>query len=283
MLMMRTNLVVRFLLISLLDVAVLTAGYDIYSVSRSNDVAAQFVVEASPIILDPGEDEWETPRFMSVYVPVMGVSGEGQAEFADYNPWAPLLKQINELQLNIPPGIWISAAVLYVMLLVVMYRWSRQRQRRDEVLRRSQVSLAEAQLITHVGNWDLDFGSNEARWSDETYHILGLKPHEIVATPAAFLEFVHPDDRRLLSQHLGNAVIQGIPYSLEHRILISDGGTLKKCVNSQAVYPLSETTRAQGPREEIHRLWEREALGAGRSQGRSGTSWRTGFEVRSRS
>ena len=46
------------------------------------------------------------------------------------------------------------------------------------------------------------------------------------------------------------------------------GGTLKKCVNSQAVYPLSETTRAQGPRDhqhfpEIHRLWEREALGAG--------------------
>ena len=29
------------------------------------------------------------------------------------------------------------------------------------------------------------------------------------------------------------------------------GGTLKKCVNSQAVYPLSETTRAQGPREEV--------------------------------
>ena len=60
-------------------------------------------------------------------------------------------------------------------------------------------------------------------------------------------------------------------------------GTLKKCVNSQAVYPLSETTRAQGPREEVHRLWERKALGAGRSQGRSGTSWRTEFEIRSKS
>ena len=68
-----------------------------------------------------------------------------------------------------------------------------------------------------------------------------------------------------------------------HDSYAAHGGTLKKCVNSQAVYPLSETTRAQGPREEIHRLWEREALGAGRSQGRSGTSWRTGFEVRSRS
>ena len=66
-------------------------------------------------------------------------------------------------------------------------------------------------------------------------------------------------------------------------VQVFDRGTLNRCVNSQAVYPLSETTRAQGPREEIHRLWERKALGAGRSQGRSGTSWRTGFEVRSRS
>ena len=30
-------------------------------------------------------------------------------------------------------------------------------------------------------------------------------------------------------------------------------GIFKKCVNSQAVYPLSEQQRAQGPREEIHR------------------------------
>ena len=229
---MRIKLVVRFSLISLLAVGALATGYDIYPVGRSNDNAAQFVVEASPYILDPAEDAWKTTRYMSGYIPVVGVSGEGQAENDGYNPWAPLLTQINELQLNIPPAIWISAAVLYVMLLVVMYKWSRQRQRRDESLRRSQVSLAEAQLITHVGNWDLDFGSNEARWSDETYHIFGLKPHEIVATPAAFLEFVHPDDRQLLSQHLGKAVIQGISYSLEHRILIPDG--TERIVHSQA-------------------------------------------------
>ena len=35
--------------------------------------------------------------------------------------------------------------------------------------------------------------------------------------------------------------------------ILCRGGTLKKCVNSQAVYPLSETTRARGPREEIDR------------------------------
>ena len=46
-------------------------------------------------------------------------------------------------------------------------------------------------------------------------------------------------------------------------------GTLKKCVNGQAVSPLSEQDGLKA-QEEIHRLWEREALGAGWSQGRSG-------------
>ena len=88
---------------------------------------------------------------------------------------------------------------------------------------------------------------------------------------------VPPVPSNLCGQLFGNHLLDLV------LVLPLDGGTLKKCVNSQAVYALSETTRAQGPREEIHRLWEREALGVGRSQGRSGTSWRTGFEVRSRS
>ena len=120
LLMMRISLVVRFSLISLLAVGAVASGYDFYPASRSSNKVAQFVVEASPYILEPGENAWETPRYMSDYIPVVVASGEGQAEFDGYNPWAPLLKQINELQLNIPPVIWISAAVLYVMLLVVM-------------------------------------------------------------------------------------------------------------------------------------------------------------------
>ena len=107
--------------------------------------------------------------------------------------------------------------------------------------------------------------------SNGRYVIVGVAPgsHQLSAhvSPLGYVDEGYPD----VLTFLGEEEVAG------------KGGTLKKCVNSQAVYPLSETTRAQGPREEIHRLWEREALGAGRSQGRSGTSWRTGFEVRSRS
>ena len=58
-------------------------------------------------------------------------------------------------------------------------------------------------------------------------------------------------------------------------------GTLKKCVNNQEVYPLCETRRARGPREEIHRPRGKKALVSGGSQGRSGLIWRDGYGVRS--
>ena len=41
---------------------------------------------------------------------------------------------------------------------------------------------------------------------------------------------------------------------------IQGRGTLKKCVNDQAVYPLSEHDGLGGPREEIHRPWRMETL-----------------------
>ena len=60
------------------------------------------------------------------------------------------------------------------------------------------------------------------------------------------------------------------------------GGILKKCVNDQAVYPLSEHNGLGGPREEIHLPWMMEALRRVLRQGRSGSTWRSGCEVRCR-
>ena len=62
----------------------------------------------------------------------------------------------------------------------------------------------------------------------------------------------------------------------------SRGGTLKKCVNDQAVYPLSEQHGLGGPREEIHRPWRMDTLRTDPRQGLSGSTWRSGCEVRCR-
>ncbi len=97
------------------------------------------------------------------------------------------------------------------------------RKRTEEALKKSQASLAEAQRLAHLGNWEWDFLTGEVHWSDEVYRILGCAPQEIPATFKAFLNRVHPDDRGQLRQTLRKSLRQGTPYTIGHGIVRPDG------------------------------------------------------------
>ncbi len=62
-------------------------------------------------------------------------------------------------------------------------------------LKESEKSLAEAQKMAHIGNWDWNLVTDEIHWSDETYRIFGLNPQESEITYNEFLNYIHPDDR----------------------------------------------------------------------------------------
>lgn len=101
-----------------------------------------------------------------------------------------------------------------------------ERKKADEVLRRSEASLAEAQRMTHIGNWELDLISNTLTWSDEIYRMFGLEPRQFGATYEAFLDNIHPDDREMVNQAYTESVNSRVPYNIVHRLLLKDG-TLK--------------------------------------------------------
>ena len=73
-----------------------------------------------------------------------------------------------------------------------------------------------------------------------------------------------------------------VPSRHTNGVIRRSGGILKRCVNDQAVYPLSEQYGLGGPREEIHGPWMMETLRTDLRQGRSGSTWRSGCEVRCR-
>ena len=62
------------------------------------------------------------------------------------------------------------------------------------LLKESKERLAEAQKMTHIGNWDNDIVTGKLQWSDEMYRIFGLNPLEGI-TYDKFLSCVHPDYR----------------------------------------------------------------------------------------
>ena len=98
-----------------------------------------------------------------------------------------------------------------------------ERRQMEEALRESQLSLARAQQVAHIGNWDWNVIANEVTWSDETYRILGYAPGAFDPSTRKFGESIHEQDRDQVKAAAITAAQQGDPYNLDHRVVLPDG------------------------------------------------------------
>jgi two-component system cell cycle sensor histidine kinase/response regulator CckA len=97
-----------------------------------------------------------------------------------------------------------------------------ERKKTEMALQKSEASLAEAQRIAHLGNWDWHIQTDKLYWSDEIYRIFGLAPKEFGATYDEFLNFVHPGDREFVKKAVQEA-LYGRPFYVDHRIVLPNG------------------------------------------------------------
>ncbi|MBS4097836.1 MAG: PAS domain-containing protein [Sulfuricella sp.] len=97
------------------------------------------------------------------------------------------------------------------------------REQAMHALQRSQASLAEAQRIGQMGNWELDLVSGVLNWSAEIFRIFEIDPAQFGASYAAFLATVHPEDREALNRAYSESLANRLPYDFEHRLLLPDG------------------------------------------------------------
>lgn len=97
------------------------------------------------------------------------------------------------------------------------------RKRIERNLRRSRESLARAQRIARLGDWEWDIEKNESIWSDEVYGILGVENNGVAPSYDDLLKHVHPDDREMVAAKIYRAVSEKEPFSIEHRLLKPDG------------------------------------------------------------
>jgi signal transduction histidine kinase/integral membrane sensor domain MASE1 len=117
------------------------------------------------------------------------------------------------------------------------------------MLRDREASLANAQRIAQLGNWDLDYPAGEPtcnceqfreqdrpqielRWSDELYRLLGFVPGKVKPTPAVFLQAVHPEDRELVARSHCQAMFERKSYCIDYRIVLPDGSERTVCERS---------------------------------------------------
>jgi PAS domain S-box-containing protein len=96
------------------------------------------------------------------------------------------------------------------------------RQKAEISLREKEESLANAQRIAQIGNWDLNLNTQQLTWSDEIYRLLGFVPGQFVASFEMFLKSVHPEDRDFVWHSIQEVVNQQIPYGIDYRIIRPD-------------------------------------------------------------
>jgi PAS domain S-box-containing protein len=89
-------------------------------------------------------------------------------------------------------------------------------------LRGSEARLMSAQRLANLGSWEREDATGNTVFSDEMLRILGL-PDNPPSTLAAFLPYVHSEDRQLVSDSAVRARSTGEPVAGEFRIIRADG------------------------------------------------------------
>src|SRR5262249_24850447 len=92
--------------------------------------------------------------------------------------------------------------------------------------RRSEAYLAEAQKLSHTGNWVMNLGTRRVvYWSQELFRLFGFDPDDGIPSTEGMLGRIHPDDRVAVLATLRRAVREKTKYDFDCRLVLPDGTT----------------------------------------------------------
>lgn len=104
----------------------------------------------------------------------------------------------------------------------------------DEDLKKIAASaelFRKAELAGHTGSYQLDLETNEIRFSDGMYQLIGYKPHAFVPTLEFLDSISHPEDLEMVNHAIQNSIDTKAPYEYVRRIYTPEGEL--RCIHSR--------------------------------------------------
>jgi PAS domain S-box-containing protein len=98
-----------------------------------------------------------------------------------------------------------------------------ERKRAEEALCVSQQRFELAQAAAGIGVWDWDMVSNRTWCSREYGPLYGMPPCDFAPPLDPWLEWIHPEDRARVREHLVRSIGGGESYNTEFRVVWPDG------------------------------------------------------------
>jgi PAS domain S-box-containing protein len=88
-------------------------------------------------------------------------------------------------------------------------------------LRETLRLISEEQMLTKSGTWSIDVESGKTIWSDSLYVLHGISIGDQPPSLRDYLEkFVHPEDRKILSERVKAAVSTGERFEIDLRVIL---------------------------------------------------------------
>lgn len=99
-------------------------------------------------------------------------------------------------------------------------------KRAAEELQQRERQHRDLQQLARVGHWEMDIVTNQMKWSDTLFEILGLRPQAFSPSRSDYFSYVHSDDRTQVEQYYNEVAREGKTLQLQHRVLL-DGRQVK--------------------------------------------------------
>ncbi len=106
--------------------------------------------------------------------------------------------------------------------VVMITRDITDRKNREDIIKKSQIQLSEAQKIANIGSWEWVSNSDLVSCSNEICNIIGLEKNIAEISLKEFLSFIHPDDRIEFNRILADALNNNVDFIFVHKIIRAD-------------------------------------------------------------
>ncbi|MFO7753805.1 MAG: diguanylate cyclase [Desulfobacteraceae bacterium] len=175
-------------------------------------------------------------------IAVRGIDGkgaDGEVFLGDASLFEPDREAVS-MPVTLPSGSWVMTAVprdgldsshpltpaihgLMAVFFLITSFFAFKTVRKHHDMEQVKESLSEAQSIAHLGNWELNPGTDDLWWSEEVYRIFGVDRKTYTPSFEKVMELVHPDDRSTVEKQIHETVEKGESTAFDHRILLPDG------------------------------------------------------------
>jgi diguanylate cyclase (GGDEF)-like protein len=121
---------------------------------------------------------------------------------------------------------WMFAAVAFIIALILALVTARQSREIATLRRTKELTddlLDDLQTSGKIGYWQINFATDKVTWSREMFRLNARDPATGTPSIPNWLQLIHPSDAQSLRRVLERAKDDGVPFTVDVRILTVSG------------------------------------------------------------